>query len=453
MERVGTWWILELPLWGLIALAGFFISKSNQYCPTVPVTDAATYSTLQHRPLRSVPRDCSHSPHTCTLYIRPVKIVPALKKSTKTDFEHSRALKFLSTKSALTWQKLSTDVNFRPTQAGWLLDGCHYSGPVVWLMQELPMICQGHVHLRGGWIARVPDILYHASFGHCCCSTPLPKCGCSSISSRRNTWRGRKPDCICKGRKAFNQASRTSCRSLTATSTMSCEPSSASGQREWRAPWQRRNCSLPCRQWSSSRCFHAWMTTPTHDWPRRGGVVEAPQAEPTTLVVCCTQFSFGSAIKCSRASVLHSSLTLWRPPSWSTWGLFGGRRDACIQLSWLTYCTPVWCADGHTCAGCSQPLPLPLPVLLLCFVNRHTCTYKLTHTCAKPHWYRHILIHVTICLDINSYLPFTVQYVLAMTIYHLRQTNLIKYTSDQKFISWCASTVEHYFIFWALNGH
>ena len=46
---------------------------------------------------------------------------------------------------------------------------------------------------------------------------------------------------------------------------------------------------------------------------RRDGVVEAPQAEPTTLVVCCIQFkfSFGSAIKCSsRASVLHPSLTL-----------------------------------------------------------------------------------------------------------------------------------------------
>ena len=191
--------------------------------------------------------------------------------------------------------------------------------------------------------------------------------------------------------------------------------------------------------------------------PRRpDGVVEAPQAQPTTLVVCCIQFkfSFGSAIKCSsRASVHHPSLTLWRPPSWSTWGLFGGRRDACIQLSWLTYCTPVWCADGHTCAGVRATSPLPLPALLLSFVNRHTCTYKLTHTCAKPHWYRHILIHVTTCLDINFYLPFTVQYVVAMTIFHLRQANLIKYTSDQKFISWCASTVEHYFTFWALNGH
>ena len=135
-----------------------------------------------------------------TVCFRPVKIVPALKMSTKADFEHSRALKFLSTKSALTWQKLSTDMNFRPTQAGWLLDGCHCSGPVVWLMQELHL--SSHVHLRGGWIARVPDILYPASFGHCCCSTPLPKCGCSSISSRRNTWRGRKPDCICKGRRS-----------------------------------------------------------------------------------------------------------------------------------------------------------------------------------------------------------------------------------------------------------
>ena len=126
-----------------------------------------------------------------------------------------------------------------------------------------------------------------------------------------------------------------------------------------------------------------------------------------------------------------SSPTLWRPPSWSTWGLFGGRRDACIQLSWLTYCTPVWCADGHTCAGVCATSPLPLPALLLCFVTRHTCTYKLTHTCAKPHWYRHILIHVTTCLDINFYLPFTVQHVVAMTIFHLRQANLIKYTSDQ----------------------
>ena len=140
-------------------------------------------------------------------------------------------------------------------------------------------ICQGHVHLRGGWIARVPDILYPASFGHCCCSTPLPKCGCSSISSRRNTWRGRKPDCIWQG-KAFNQASRTSCRSLfnaiTATSKMSCEPS---GQREWRAPWQRRNCSLMCRMWSSSRCFHAGMTvtTPSHDWKSTGGAPGLPR--------------------------------------------------------------------------------------------------------------------------------------------------------------------------------
>ena len=47
------------------------------------------------------------------------------------------------------------------------------------------------------------------------------------------------------------------------------------------------------------------------------------------------------------------------------------------------------------------------------------------HTCAKPHRYRHILIHVTTCLDINFYLPFTVQYVLAMTIIHLRQADLI----------------------------
>ena len=76
---------------------------------------------------------------------------------------------------------------------------------------------------------------------------------------------------------------------------------------------------------------------------RRDGVAEAPQTEPTTLVVCCIQFSFGSAIKCSsRASVLHPSLTLWRPPSWSTWGLFGGHRDACIQLSWLTYRTRLY---------------------------------------------------------------------------------------------------------------
>ena len=186
---------------------------------------------------------------------------------------------------------------------------------------------------------------------------------------------------------------------------------------------------------------------------RRDGVAEAPQAEPTTLVVCCIQFSFGSAIKCSsRASVLHPSLTFWRPPSWSTWGLFEGRCDACIQLSWLTHCTPVWCADGHTCAGVRATSPPPSASIAL-MLNRHTCTYKLTHTCAKPHWYRHILIHVTTCLDISFDLPFTVQYVLAMTIFHLRQANLIKYTSDQKFISWCTSTVEHYFIFWALNGH
>ena len=46
------------------------------------VTDAATYSTLQHRPLRSGPRDCSHSPHT--LYIKNLKkIRPPARISSK----------------------------------------------------------------------------------------------------------------------------------------------------------------------------------------------------------------------------------------------------------------------------------------------------------------------------------------------------------------------------------
>ena len=118
---------------------------------------------------------------------------------------------------------------------------------------------------------------------------------------------------------------------------------------------------------------------------RRDGVVEAPQAEPTTLVVCCIKFkfSFGSAIKCSsRASVLHPSLTLWRPPSWSTWGLFGGRRDACTQLLWLTYCTPGWCADGHTCAGVRATSPPPSASIALKFckpTHMHIQTYA--HMC------------------------------------------------------------------------
>ena len=43
-----------------------------------------------------------HSTTPETISTRPVKLVPALKMSTKADFEHSRALKFLSTKSALT---------------------------------------------------------------------------------------------------------------------------------------------------------------------------------------------------------------------------------------------------------------------------------------------------------------------------------------------------------------
>ena len=48
----------------------------------LPVTDAATYSTLQHRPLRSGPRDCSHSTHT--LYIKnKIKIRPPARISSK----------------------------------------------------------------------------------------------------------------------------------------------------------------------------------------------------------------------------------------------------------------------------------------------------------------------------------------------------------------------------------
>ena len=61
---------------------------------------------------------------------------------------------------------------------------------------------------------------------------------------------------------------------IAATSKMSCEHS---GQREWRVPWQRRNCSLMCRMWSSSRCFHAWMTTPSHDWKSTGGAPGLPR--------------------------------------------------------------------------------------------------------------------------------------------------------------------------------
>ena len=137
-------------------------------------------------------------------------------------------------------------------------------------------ICQNHVHLRGGWIARVPDMLYSASFGHCCCSTPLPKCGCSSISSRRNTWRGRKPRLTAFAREGVQPGITyflQKFNAITVTSKMLCEPS---GQREWRAPWQRRNCSLMCRMWSSSRCFHAWMTTPSHDWKSTGGAPGLP---------------------------------------------------------------------------------------------------------------------------------------------------------------------------------
>ena len=205
------------------------------------------------------------------------------------------------------------------------------------------------------------------------------------------------------------------------------------------------------------------MTTPSHDWKSTGGAPGLPRWNRGRKVRRGDEMVWW---RCHKLSLPHWSsaaynlnLALVQPSSTAAERVFsilrshfddhqaGALEDSLEAAVMVAYNYPGWLtvhlsdAQMDTLARAwAQPLPLPLPAVLLSFVNRHTCTYKLTHTCAKPHWYRHILIHVTTCLDINFYLPFTVQY-------------LIKYTNDQKFVSWCASTVEHNFTFWALNGH